>query len=74
MKAIMGVLSALVLAGVAGCAGMSTASTPCESCNYGYVPVKKTSERRVWCVIDGKTVDCKKDPAGCPECAKAHKS
>ena len=74
MKAIMGVLTALVLAGVAGCAGMSTASTPCGSCTYGYIPVKKTSERRVWCVVEGKTVDCKKDPAACPECAKAHKS
>jgi hypothetical protein len=60
---------------LAGCATTSS-GLPCESCDWGYrtvteKPVKALPlERRVFCVIDGKVVDCKKTPAECPECAK----
>jgi hypothetical protein len=57
----------------AGCTPqVGSSAYPCENCNYGYVQAKKSSERKVWCVIDGKTVDCQKDPAACPGCKKAH--
>jgi len=55
---------------LAGCASSGGSATPCEQCDYGYVPVKKMTERRVWCIVDGKKVDCTKNPAECPECAK----
>ena len=63
----------LILATVAGCSSNLTPAErgmPCSECDYGYVPVKKQTERRVWCVKDGKTLDCKKNPAECPECRK----
>lgn len=65
VRAVVLAVSSLV---VVSCATMG--STPCESCNYAYVPVKKSSERQVFCEINGKRVDCKKTPAECPECAK----
>lgn len=59
-----------------GCGGPRVGSTayPCEQCNYGYVSVKKNVERRVWCVKDGKTLDCLKTPAECPECVRIQQS
>lgn len=72
MKAVMGILSALVLALVAGCAGVSSSGMPCEKCKFG-VPDKKANPPKITCVVDGKPVDCSKDPAACPECAKAAK-
>ena len=66
--------SAVVLAVVAGCSSNDLSpqqkGMPCNECAYGYVPVKHTVERRVWCVKDGKTLDCNKVPAECPECRK----
>lgn len=62
-------MAVVVVIGLAGCASNGSSGTPCESCDYGYVPVKKSMERRVWCVKDGKTLDCKKSPPECPECA-----
>ena len=76
MKALLRAVafSSVVVLGMASFSGCATQtgkpSTPCESCTYGYVPVGKSSERRVWCVKDGKTLDCMKKPAECPECAK----
>jgi hypothetical protein len=64
-------MAVVVAIGLAGCASTGSSGTPCESCDYGYVPVGKRSERRVWCIKDGKTLDCKKSPPECPECAKA---
>lgn len=74
MKRLLMWAAAPVLAVVmAGCAAQpGTAAYPCENCNYGYVPAKKTPERKVWCVIDGKMVDCQKNPGACPACAKGH--
>lgn len=65
--------AALVLAGSAGCSSNLTPQErgmPCNECDYGYVPVRKTVERRVWCIKDGKTLDCKKTPAECPQCRR----
>jgi hypothetical protein len=70
MRRLMGwALAPMLVAALAGCASTG-GSTPCESCDYGYVPVKKSMERQVWCYVDGKKVDCKKNPAECPACAK----
>jgi len=72
-------LSGILLAVVAGCSSNNAhehnhahgqQGTPCDHCDYGYVPVKHTSERRVWCIKDGKMLDCQKNPAECPECRK----
>lgn len=63
----------LLLATFAGCSSNLTPEErgmPCNQCDYGYVPVKHTSERRVWCIKDGKTLDCKKTPAECPQCRR----
>ena len=62
----IGVVMAVV---VAGCTGTPTqAGAPCDKCNYGFVGVGKRTEKRYWCVIDGKTYDCSKNPAECPDC------
>jgi uncharacterized protein YceK len=75
MRQLLSVSMALVVAiGLAGCSSNLTPEQrgmPCSSCDYGYVPVGKHSERRVWCIKDGKTLDCKKSPPECPECARA---
>jgi hypothetical protein len=66
--------SAVLLAIVAGCSSNPTPAEqgmPCNQCDNGYVPVKHTVDRRVWCIQDGKMLDCKKNPAECPECRKA---
>lgn len=58
---------------LAGCSSTpESKETPCEQCDYGYVPVRggKSVERRVWCVKDGKTLDCAKTPAECPQCRR----
>jgi len=65
--------SALILAIAAGCSSNHAHEQhgmPCDRCDYGYVPVKHTSERRVWCIKDGNMLDCQKTPAECPECRK----
>jgi hypothetical protein len=65
--------SALLLGIVAGCSSNQSSESremPCNDCDYGYVPVKHAAERRVWCIQDGKTLDCTKNPAECPECRK----
>ena len=72
MRRFLGWAAVAVMAvAMVGCANTGKASTPCESCDYGYVPVGKRSERRVWCIKDGKTLDCTKNPPECPDCAKA---
>lgn len=78
MRQIQCVAMAVVMAiALAGCAGTGTTpGTPCEKCEYGYVSVQKDlSGRRVnrlaVCIVDGKTMDCTKNPPECPDCAKA---
>ena len=72
MRAILTASLAVILASVIGCASTGGAgSDPCASCTYGYVAVKKTTERHSFCVVNGKQVDCTKSPAECPTCAKA---
>jgi len=62
--------NAVLAAVLAGCASTGGSGLPCEQCDYGYVPVKKSVDRQVWCYADGKKLDCKKNPAECPDCAK----
>lgn len=64
-------LASLLALAIAGCANTGGGDMPCEKCDYGYVPVRKSMERRVWCIVDGKKMDCRKVPPECPECAKA---
>ena len=69
MKKLIGIVAALVMAvGLAGCAGMGSSGVPCEKCDYGYVTTGKTTTRKVGCIVDGKIVDCTKNPADCPGC------
>lgn len=65
------VAAAVLTVGVAGCAGTGTSSgPPCGSCKYG-AGDKKAQASKQYCVVDGKTVDCGTNPAGCPSCAQA---
>jgi len=71
MRRFLSWTAAVVMAiALAGCASTGSSGKGCESCDYGYVPVKKSSDRRVWCIKDGKMLDCTKNPPECPECAK----
>lgn len=71
MGKMMGWACTAVLAALlAGCATTGGGGTPCEQCNYGWTNVLKRPDRQVWCFIDGKKVDCMKNPPECPECAK----
>lgn len=57
---------------LAGCASTQSSSMPCAKCKWG---AKNTqgpmTDPMVYCVVDGKKVDCTKNPPECPECAKA---
>lgn len=65
---VLGVLSVLLWD---GCATSTPDQATCESCSYGYRRVsRRHTQTTVTCVIDGKIVDCKRNPAECPECAK----
>ena len=71
MKRIVSGMAAAVLAiALAGCATTGGSGGPCEACTYGYTPVKKSMERHAFCMVDGKKVDCTKNPADCPSCRK----
>ena len=64
---MVGVLAVVV----AGCETTGGGSgLPCEKCSYGYAQVKKSSERHAFCMVNGKQVDCTKNPAECPGCKK----
>ncbi len=53
------------------CAASTPGGIPCENCRYSYRRVsRRHTETMMTCVIEGKVVDCKRDPAECPECAK----
>ncbi len=60
----------LVLGVAAGCAGVSKAGLPCENCRFG-VPDRKGEPPKIYCLVEGKSVDCRKNPPECPECKKA---
>jgi hypothetical protein len=69
VRKLMGVLAALVLAfGFTGCMSGPGTGTPCEKCDYGYVTTGKSTTRKVGCIVDGKIVDCMKNPSECPGC------
>ena len=56
--------------GFLGCTTTPT-NHPCASCVDGVASVKKGMERHAFCVVNGKQVDCTKNPSECPNCAKA---
>jgi|KBSSwiStaDraftv2_1062776.scaffolds.fasta_scaffold2725679_2 hypothetical protein len=81
MRRCLSWLAAAALAvGLAGYASTGGANVPCEKCDSGYVYLGKRSEPKKWCntsgdkptccIKDGKILDCTKNPAECPECAK----
>jgi hypothetical protein len=45
---------------------------PCETCKYRSDPNKNPHDPHpfTYCIIEGKEVDCRKDPPDCPECAR----
>lgn len=70
MATLLKMSAALLLAiGFAGCASAPT-NHPCASCSSGVASVKKGTETHAYCVVNGKQVDCTKNPAECPSCAK----
>jgi hypothetical protein len=74
MRAILKLaLAGVMAAGLAACesTGGGAGAGPCASCSEGVTTVKKTTEKRAFCVVNGKQVDCTKNPAECPACAKA---
>lgn len=75
MRRVIGWASAFVVAvALASCSGAEMRSgLPCERCTYGVAKDGK-AKPPVWrCVVDGKEIDCAKDPSGCPTCAKMTK-
>ena len=72
MSKLLGVLGVAVMAvSMAACASTGKpAGSGCEACTYGYASVMKNSERHAFCVVNGKQVDCTKNPSDCPSCAK----
>lgn len=75
MAMILKMSATLLLAvGFVGCAATGGPSNqPCASCVDGVATVKKSSEKHAYCVVNGKQVDCSKNPPECPSCAKAGK-
>ena len=71
MATLLKLSAILVLAvGFVGCASAPT-NQPCASCTHGVASVKKGTEAHAYCVVNGKQVDCTKNPSECPSCAKA---
>ena len=74
-------VAAILSVAVIGCATDEKKSTskpaassmPCERCKFG-VSDQKASPPKHYCKVDGKTVDCRKTPPECAECAKMTKS
>ena len=60
----------MLAVGIAGCAGAAKSGMPCERCRYGVQSVGKAQPPRIFCVVDGKEVDCRKNPEACPDCRK----
>ena len=74
MKRLISSLAVVVaVVALAGCAGAGKSGLPCEDCRYGVQSVGKAQPPRIFCVVNGKEVDCRKDPSGCQECAKSMK-
>ena len=75
MARFMKVAAAVLLTvGFVGCATSGAPSNqPCASCSQGTATVKKGTETHAYCVVNGKQVDCTKNPPECPACAKAGK-
>jgi uncharacterized lipoprotein YbaY len=73
MRQILSMAIGAVLAiALAGCASTSTSNAPCASCKWSAKNSQgPAGDPKLGCVVDGKTVDCKKTPPECPECAKA---
>lgn len=45
-------------------------SGPCSDCSHRYVPVGHNAQYTDFCMVGNRRVDCSKNPAECPECAK----
>lgn len=71
MAILLKLSAVLVLAvGFVGCASAASGAGPCASCVDGATTVRKSTESHSFCVVNGKQVDCTKNPAECPRCAK----
>jgi hypothetical protein len=76
MRHIVSISMVVVVAlGLAGCASTPPASSPCGSCKWSARNTQgPAGDPVVYCVVDGKKMDCRKSPPECPECAKAMQS
>ncbi len=71
MNRLMTWTVALVMAvALAGCAATPQSGLPCDHCTAAVTHVNKRAEYKVYCVVDGKVVDCRTNPEGCPTCKK----
>ena len=65
--------AALAVAFLVSCAPSRSASSravPCEDCTEGVTYVKKAPEKHAFCLVNGRQVDCTKNPPECPKCAQ----
>lgn len=60
-------VASLAMAVLASCTMGPKSGLPCDDCRFG-VATQKAQPPRVFCVVNGKEVDCRKSPAECPEC------
>ncbi len=72
MRRVLGWAAAAVLAiAFAGCSSPPQPSWfPCQKCHYRVDAQSHDPHARIYCVIEGREVDCKKNPPECPECRK----
>jgi hypothetical protein len=75
MRKLLTWASAIALAvTLAACTAPSSSSAPCASCKWGVKNTQGPMQDPVtYCVVDGKKMDCSKNPPECPECAKAQR-
>jgi hypothetical protein len=65
-------VAAVLAIALTGCSSPQKPSWfPCQTCKYRVDSQAHDPHPRVYCVIDGREADCRKNPPECPECAKA---
>jgi hypothetical protein len=70
MRTLAAFGTAVLLVVSVSCANTRELEKPCAQCVEGVATVKKNVERRVFCVVNGRQVDCTKNPPECPKCAQ----
>lgn len=71
LRALAAALAVAFLISCAPARSTSSRAMPCEDCTEGVTYVRKVPEKRTFCVVNGRQVDCAKNPPECPKCAQA---